>query len=207
MMLATLFLALAASLDGFGVGLAYSLRKIQLPWFSLALVSMISMLAIFLSMVAGSLIVRIFNPVLAGRLGAGILLTLGLLIIIEAYLKQETCPEGEVTLVRLHLPRLGLVIQILKEPSRADRDLSGSISIQEALPLGVALALDALGIGFGAAAAGFSLFLTPLVFGCCQLLLLQAGLMLGRRWHPENLSWRGAALPGLILIAIGLWRL
>lgn len=102
---------------------------------------------------------------------------------------------------------MGLVIQILKEPSRADLDFSGSISGREALALGLALALDALGTGVGAAAAGFSLFLTPLLIGCCQLLLVQVGLLLGRRWQPEKLGWRRAAIPGLILIAIGLWRL
>ncbi|AKX97286.1 sporulation membrane protein YtaF [Neomoorella thermoacetica] len=207
MFLATIFLALAVSLDGLGVGLAYGLRKIKLPWLSLVLVAMVSVVASFLSMAAGHLITMVFNPVLAGRLGAGILLTLGLVIILEAYLKREGAGAEEQTLLRFRLPRLGLVIQILKEPSRADRDLSGSISSQEALTLGLALALDALGTGIGAAAAGFSLFLAPLCIGLCQLLLVRAGLFLGEYWGLENLGWRGAAIPGLILIAIGLWRL
>ncbi|MBC7324788.1 MAG: sporulation membrane protein YtaF [Moorella sp. (in: Bacteria)] len=207
MVLVTLFLALAVSLDGLGVGLAFGLRQIKLPWFSLILVSLVSMLTSFLSMAAGHLIAIVFNPALAGHLGAGILLTLGLVITLEAYLKKPGSGQAEVTLIKLRLSRLGLVIQILKEPSRADLDFSGSISGREALALGLALALDALGTGVGAAAAGFSLFLTPLLIGCCQLLLVEAGLLLGRRWQLEKLGWRRAAIPGLILIAIGLWRL
>ncbi|MDN5361340.1 MAG: hypothetical protein PWP70_387 [Moorella sp. (in: firmicutes)] len=207
MFLATILLALAASLDGLGVGLSYGLRRIRLPWFSLVLVSLVSVGASFLSMVAGHLLVRVFNPVLSGRLGAGILLILGTVIIMEAYLKRED-KDGQIqTLLRLRLPRLGLVIQILREPARADSDLSGSISSREALTLGIALALDALGIGIGAAAAGFSVFLAPLSIGLCQLLLVRLGLFLGGYWQLDNLGWRGAALPGLILIAIGLWRL
>ncbi|MGI9863037.1 sporulation membrane protein YtaF [Moorella naiadis] len=207
MFLATILLALAASLDGLGVGLSYGLRRIRLPWLSLAVISLISVGASFLSMVAGHLLARIFNPVLAGRLGAGILLILGTVIIMEAYLKRKTNNGQEQTLLRLRLPRLGLVIQILREPARADLDLSGSISSREALTLGIALALDSLGIGMGAAAAGFSISLAPLAIGLCQLLLVRLGLFLGGHWQLDSLGWRGAALPGLILIAIGFWRL
>ncbi|MDK2817724.1 MAG: hypothetical protein PWR22_2353 [Moorella sp. (in: firmicutes)] len=206
MLLATLLLALAASLDGLSVGLSYGLRKIKLPWHSLGLIALVSTATSLLSMAGGHIVTRVFSPTLAGRLGAVILLTLGLTISFEAYLKKSEPQPAEKTLVKFRLPRLGLVIQILKEPIRADMDLSGSISSQEALTLGLALALDAVGIGFGAAAAGFSLLLTPLCIGCCQLLLVQAGRFLGQRWQPERLGWRGAALPGLILIAIGLWR-
>jgi len=43
--------------------------------------------------------------------------------------------------------------------------------------------------------------------GLCQLLLVRAGIFLKSYWRRDNLGWRGAAIPGLILIAIGLWRL
>jgi len=205
--MATILLALAVSLDGLGVGLSYGLRKIKLPWFSLVLVALVSGAASFLSMAAGRLAAGILNPELAGHLGGVILLTLGLAIIFEAYLKQDQPGAQPRTLLRFRLLRFGLVVQILKEPSRADCDLSGAISSQEAMTLGFALALDALGIGFGAAAAGFSLILAPLCIGCGQLAMVSAGLFLGRRWQLESLGQRGAAIPGLILIALGLWRL
>ncbi|MDN5345511.1 MAG: hypothetical protein PWQ18_1625, partial [Clostridia bacterium] len=182
------------------------LKRIKLPWLSLGLVALVSVAVSFLSMCGGRLVAGIFNPALAGHLGAVILLALGLAVIMEAYLKRDGAGVGVQTLIKLRLPRLGLVIQILREPSRADQDFSGSISSQEALALGLALALDAVGIGFGAAAAGFSLYLTPVFIGSCQLLLVQAGLLLGGRWQPDRLGWRGTAIPGLILIAIGLWR-
>lgn len=202
--MATIFLALAVSLDGLGVGFSYGLRKIRLPWFSLVLIALISAAASLLSMAAGQMVSQMLNPQFAGRLGALILLALGVAIIFEAYLKQGK--PGSQTLLKFNLPRFGLVIQILKEPSRADCDFSGSICSREALTLGVALALDALGIGFGAAAAGFSLILVPLCIGLGQLSMVAAGMFLGRRWQLESLGYKGAAIPGLILIALGLWR-
>ena len=54
---------------------------------------------------------------------------------------------------------LGLVVKILREPTVADTDTSGMIDIKEALLLGSALALDALGAGLGAAATGYNLSL------------------------------------------------
>ena len=55
----------------------------------------------------------------------------------------------------LELRKLGVVIQILRSPSKADMDNSGSISTQEAMWLGIALSLDAFGAGLGAALLGF----------------------------------------------------
>lgn len=207
MIIATLLLALAVSVDGLGVGLSCGLRKIKLSFSSLLVVSLVSAAVSFLSMIFGSLAVEIFNPDLAERLGAVVLLTLGLAIIFEVCFKNEKVGGIEKTLLKFRIPLLGLAVQILKEPFRADEDLSGAISGREALALGTALALDALGIGFGAAAAGFSLILVPLCIGCCQLAMVSFGLFLGRNWQLDNLGHRGAAIPGLILIALGLWRL
>ncbi|WP_338832999.1 putative sporulation protein YtaF [Moorella humiferrea] len=203
MLMATLLLAFAASLDGLGVGLSYGLRSIKLPWYSLFIIALVSLTVSFSAMVGGHFIVKVFSPALAGHVGAVILLTLGLALVLEAYCK-EGIPEKAV--VKLRLPRLGLVIQNLKEPVKADADSSGSIGGREAFTLGLALALDSMGIGFGAAAAGFSFLLTPLLLGGSQVLLILVGLCLGRRWRPVKVGWRGAALPGLILIAIGIWR-
>lgn len=206
MLVATILLAVALSLDGLGVGLSYGLRQIRLPWPSLALVALITVAVSFLSMVTGKAAINIFSPELTGRLGAVILLALGLAILVEAYLKQDKHLTPERTLVKFCLPRFGLAVQILKEPVEADWDKSGTISSHESLALGIALALDTAGVGFGAAAAGFSLVLVPLFTGTCLFIMVAAGMYLGGRCRLEWITRKGAAIPGLILIALGIWR-
>lgn len=69
----------------------------------------------------------------------------------------------EQTVFSLEIRKLGLVIRILRTPSSADIDKSGSISGFEAMWLGIALSLDAFGAGLGAALLGFSPVWTALV--------------------------------------------
>ncbi|MGI9950914.1 sporulation membrane protein YtaF [Moorellaceae bacterium AZ2] len=203
-----LLLAFAVSLDGLGIGFSYGLRRIKLPWVSLILIALISTAVSFASLAVGKLSTFVFKPVLAQRLGALLLLILGLEMILEAYLhaKGERLKENHV-LIKVRVPRLGVAIAILQEPHRADRDCSGSISPGEALTLGLALALDALGTGVGAGATGFSFWLTPLLIGLGQFLMVGAGLVIGRRRSGGEWEKRGPVLPGVILIAIGLWRM
>ncbi|WP_372636321.1 manganese efflux pump, partial [Cohnella sp.] len=44
-----LLLALAVSLDGFGVGVTYGLRGIRVPWVSIAIIAACSGLMLFIS--------------------------------------------------------------------------------------------------------------------------------------------------------------
>ncbi|SMB99116.1 putative sporulation protein YtaF [Thermanaeromonas toyohensis ToBE] len=205
--ISTLLLALAVSLDGLGVGISYGLRGLRLPWVSLILITFISIVASFFSMLFGKASTLIFPPHLAQKIGAALLLGLGCEILLESYLKGKGEDlQNPRTLLQVRVPRLGLIIAILQEPAKADLDSSGSISPGEALALGLALALDAFGVGLGAGATGFSLTLTPLFIGCTQLILVSAGLWIGRRWHTVSWGKKGAALPGVILISLGLWR-
>lgn len=204
----TLLLALAISLDGLGVGFSYGLRRLKLPWVSLILIALISTTVSFASLAVGKLSSLLFKPVLVQRLGALLLLILGFEMILEAYLKARGEElEANHILLKVRVPRLGVAIAVLQEPHRADRDCSGSISPGEALTLGLALALDALGTGVGAGATGFSLWLTPLLIGLCQFLMVEVGVVIGRRWQWRGWNKKGAVLPGVILIAIGLWRM
>ncbi|MGB9661256.1 MAG: manganese efflux pump [Moorellaceae bacterium] len=290
-----LLLALAVSLDGMGVGFSYGLRGLKLPGVSLFLIALVSTAVSLTSLAFGKLSALLFPPALVQKLGALLLIVLGLEMILETYLKgrfrkkyenagmlaqgdfgralravDETEPEGGAEgpspatshgdqmsnrpgsppkgeeepygsrvspissrcyhpgmgnisegslqtegkereenriLVKVRMPRLGLALAILQEPQRADFDCSGSINPGEALALGLALALDALGTGVGAGAMGFSLAVTPLLIGLSQLLMVAAGIALGRRWPWKKWGQRGSVLPGVILVALGLWRL
>lgn len=107
----------------------------------------------------------------------------------------------------LELRHLGVVIQILRTPSSADMDASGSISSMEAMLLGIALSLDAFGAGLGAALLGFSPVSTSLMIalfsGTFLLLGMRTGLKLSGRYWMKH----AAVLPALMLIAMGIMKL
>jgi putative sporulation protein YtaF len=116
-----------------------------------------------------------------------------------------TLPEQKI--IHIEIKRLGLVIQILKQPSRADLDRSGNISAAEAALLGVALSLDAFGAGIGAALIGFTPLWTATVIAIASGSFIATGMKIG--YHCSSLNWlkRLSILPGCLLILMGILKL
>jgi len=213
--------ALALNMDALGAGVAYGVRNIKLPLSSLLIISAMSVLAISISMAAGQLLLPFISPVFAERLGGTILLLIGVWILYQSFIsnsgkhttgdvieEEVSTLEGEQrTVLKIHIRSLGLVIQILKEPVRADLDRSGVISGREALLLGLALAMDAFAAGFAVSILGFSLLLTALVVGIGHFALTYLGLIIGRGMGTLSFGRHFSALPGCLLIALGLFNL
>ena len=202
--------ALAVSMDGFGVGLAYGMRKIRISLMPLLVICVTSAVAIAVSMYFGTIVASLLTPEIAGMLGGFILITVGLWIFYEGWSKWKKINKPNIEekkdtyLMRLRIPGFGIVIQILKEPEAADFDKSGTINYKEALFLGFALAMDAFGAGFGAAVAGYQILLVPLFVGVFKFVLVSTGLWLGQKSFMGSLGIFGALLPGIILIALGI---
>lgn len=212
-------LMLALSLDGFGVGFAYGLHNIRIPFSSLLTVASCSMLAMGLSMFAGHGFDSLIQGFDTSAFGAVILTVVGIWQVAQGLRqKQETEEEEAVPaisyntslqqdlLFKIYLKPMGLVIQVLRTPAVADMDGSGAINFREALVLGFALALDSFGAGFGAALTGFSLALIPGV-ALGQLLLVSLGRKIGKQLIPKQIGQRFTLVPGVVLILMGIFKL
>jgi len=200
-----LLFALAVSSDGFAVGMAYGTRKIKIPLASLLLICLASMLAVSVSMLAGKALALYFSPDLAGKIGALALMAVGLWFLCDSFRNwQGNSKKGENNeIATFRIKPLGIIIQILREPSRADFDSSGVISYREAFFLGAALALDALGAGMGASLTGFDLLTTVPLVGCCKFLLISLGLIWGAALNKGFLSRYSGLFSGIMLFLLG----
>ena len=217
-----LLMAFALSLDGFGVGLAYGLRRIRIPLISLILIALCTGIAMGLSMLFGTGLTFYLGFIPARLIGAGILLSIGLFQIIRTFKHQkETGDNLECEAVPaiarltseaeprpvfcLQLRFFGLIVQVLRTPDLADMDQSGRISWRESILLGSALAIDAFAAGIGAGLAGMSFTMIAFV-ALIQILIIRAGQYLAGKF-PEKLMDHAAYLPGLVLIMIGISKL
>ncbi|HBU81086.1 MAG TPA: sporulation membrane protein YtaF [Paenibacillus sp.] len=248
-----LALALALSLDGFGVGITYGLRRTKIPLLSIVVISICSGLVIALSMQVGVLLSHVVSPDAASIVGAVILIGIGAWSLLQLIRKrgkeqletdngvregagagtirsgaqssQEAQSKGrnqvlaleleqsasggslERMVFTLELRKLGVVIQILRSPSKADMDNSGSISVQEAMWLGIALSLDAFGAGLGAALLGFPTLWTALVIALFSGVFLSLGMRVGLRFAALSWMRRLSVLPALLLMIMGIMKL
>ncbi|AJS59573.1 sporulation membrane protein YtaF [Paenibacillus sp. IHBB 10380] len=225
-MVSLMLLAFALSLDSFGVGITYGLRKMKIPLLSIVIISMLSGVIIYLSMQVGVLLSHVVSETVASVVGATILIVMGSWSLVQLLLQKEKSvvadvpkqnsvvaeyDQAEEVLERpvfsLEIRKFGLVIQILRTPSSADVDKSGSISGFEAMWLGIALSLDAFGAGLGAALLGFSPLWTAVVIAVFSGSFLVMGMKAGFRFATKSWTRHVTALPALMLIIMGIMKL
>jgi putative sporulation protein YtaF len=225
-------LSFAVSLDGFGVGITYGLRKIKIPLSSIFIIALCSGLIILLSMLVGVMLTGWMSPHGASAVGAVILIGIGLLALVQFIrnrereaaaplieskeLSKELSSELSIAeldqqshrpVLKMELKVFGFMIQILRTPSEADMDRSGTISAGEAFLLGTALSLDAFGAGIGAALVGYPPYLTSILIATASGFFLWAGTRVG--YLASGLRWvrQLSMLPGIILIVMGIIKL
>lgn len=207
-------LALAVSLDSFGVGVTYGLRKVKLPLISIIIIGLSSAIMILISMQIGVLISLMLSPYAAKWIGSVILVSIGVWAIHQVLKpNQELDTDNKKMLtnkgkriIYIEIKKLGIVIEILKKPIKADIDNSGYISSSEAILLGLALSLDAFGAGIGAALVGFNPVITAITIAGMSSLFILFGLKMGF-WF-SGIEWlkKFTLLPGIILILIGILK-
>jgi putative sporulation protein YtaF len=207
--LSLFILAFAVSLDSFSVGLTYGMRNMFIPLKSIVIISMCSAVSLMLSMVLGKGIARFFSPELTERVGGFILVILGVYVLYQFFRPEDSSPSRseEKMLWKLEIKSFGVVIHILKKPTAADFDQSGSITGIEAVMLGLALSLDAFGAGIGAALLGYSPIYLAVIVAVMSSCFLSMGIKCGK--VLSGFKWMRAFsfIPGVLLIMLGIWRL
>ncbi|MCA0992459.1 MULTISPECIES: sporulation membrane protein YtaF [Bacillales] len=203
------FLAFAVSVDGFGVGLTYGLRRMKIPFKSILIISICSAISMLIAMGFGSLLQLWISDIVAQRIGGGILIALGGWVLYQMIRNNKEVEKtvSERILLHYEIRSLGVVISILRKPTTADFDDSGTITGIEAIMLGAALSLDAFGAGIGASMVGFPPIETSLLIACMSSLFLLLGLKFGNL--TSNIKWMDklSLLPGCLLIILGFLRM
>jgi putative sporulation protein YtaF len=203
-----LLFAIAISLDGLGAGIAYGLKNIRMPFLSLTIIGAVTVGMMGVAICAAGWLSSFITPRLAYGLGALLLIFLGFWSILQEWLKEylpdedTLCPD----VPSRYNWDLRLVIQVFKRPTEADVDHSGELSYVEAFILGLALALDALVAGFGAALAGGLTLWTVLAVGLVQMAFISVGARAASVALSRQLQKKFPYIPGGILILIGLLR-
>lgn len=204
--LAALLFALAVSADGFAAGVAYGIKRIRIPVIPLLVIAISSAAAVSVSMILGTGLAAILAPWWASRLGALLLIGIGCYFLMGAF--RETINnlpvDPQQPLFSFSIKTLGIIVHILKEPSTADFDSSGEISVREAAFLGLALALDALGAGIGIALTGMNILFTALCVGMLKFILINSGMWIGQYCKGSRVTGAASLLSGFILVVIGL---
>ncbi|WP_226036454.1 sporulation membrane protein YtaF [Aquibacillus saliphilus] len=202
-----LLLAFAVSLDSFMVAFTYGLRKMVLPVRSIIIITIITGIVFYLSMLIGNIIASFLSAPVAESIGGWVLILIGIWVVFQFFRTDKSTIDKDPTIFKFEIKSLGIVIQILKKPMVADIDNSGKITGIEAFLLGLALSLDSFGAGIGAAMLGFSPLLAAVGIGATTGLFLTIGLKSGYLFSYWYWLQRLTFIPGIILILVGIFKM
>lgn len=207
-MVSSMLIAVATGIDSFLVGLSYGIKGIKMRISIVLLMNIVAAAILGLTMLTGRKLFMLVPAFWGKSVGAFILLILGLVFLAQAFIEFKYPADRNLPRIigSFRIKTLGLVVQILRQPEKADLNESGAIDAKEALLLGTAVSLDGIAVGFASSLSGLDIFLTPvlcLVFGFILTLL---GLNLGKASSERMVLVKIKFLPGLLLILLGLLK-
>ena len=203
MLITIILLALSVSIDSFGIGITYGLRKTSLSTPAKFILFFVSLLFVGIS-TFGYFLISILPTNVIKIISVVLLCLMGILIIYEA---MNTNEKKEYKSHKIFLKSLGITIQIIRNPISSDLNNSKVIEKNEALYLALALSLDSICVGITSSSFGIYSLLFPILVPLFQFIFLNVGIILGKRIVLYNTSlkkWN--IISGILLIIIGVLR-
>lgn len=196
-------LASALSIDTFAASFAYGSNKIKIPLSSIQIISLICSAMLGLSLLAGAYVSRFIPGWLTNTICFSILFLLGMTKLLDSFTKSIIRKYNSVRKqIRFSMFNFRFVLSLYADPEAADQDHSKTISPAESASLAVALSLDGIAVGFGAALGNVNVLAVVLCSLVANALAALLGVYLGGKTVekiPFNLSWVSGAI--LILMA------
>ena len=196
--LSILLFVIAASLDILVVSLAYGLKDIKIYFSSTLVITSISALGTFISMILGKFLVDLIPVKLGDIIGGLVLLLLGFYSI-YSYFKEKKI------LTSHNSENDSSPTFILENPEVADKDKSGNIDFKESLALSLALALNNFGLGIGASISGLDIVFTTISTFIISLIFISLGFYLSKTIKSKNISKNSNLIAGIIIIILSLF--
>ena len=195
-------LASALSLDAFAASFAYGSKKIKVPGQSVLVISLICSGMTGVSIFAGALLGQYIPSRLTSGISFVILFLLGMAKLLDSLTKSIIRKYNNLSKeIRFSLFNFKFILNLYANPEDADIDGSNVLSTAEAASLAIALSLDGITVGLGAAIGnvnGLAVFICSFVTNALAILL---GGSAGNRFAQKrqlDLSW----LSGTILLLL-----
>jgi putative sporulation protein YtaF len=207
-----LLLSLACSLDNIGIGVAYGVRKLSIPFGTNLLIAGLTAGGTLLVMLGGHLVTRLISAPRAMLSGGVIIILAGVWVVMQETLwRQPAKPPEELQMMAFAgVPEVSLfkkIFLILDNPFIADQDFSGHIDLKEGVVLGLALLLNNLPIGLVAGLLGLSPLFIGVSLVALSILTIWIGISLGYFLGHHWLGRLSGPISGVILIIIGAYEI
>lgn len=205
-----LLIAGAISIDAFAVAIVYGIKKMKLTFENILTISLSTTIVLGLAILLGKFLTLYLSFGIERMISGTLLFTIGLVQLFNGWksrrinqIKKENPIEGPIKIFSIRIKTLGLILDIMADPLKADLDHSKNISIKEAILLSLALNVDALGAGISVGLIGYSFLLVPIA-AITLILSMHIGLFIGKKYLSHFNEDNGYFVTGAILVLIGI---
>lgn len=181
MFLDYIILSISSSMDSIGIGITYGIKKTKIKIDAMVILWIISFIVTISSVLIGKMLIHVLPIKIVKLFGSVILICIGINTIIK--IKSQSF-------------------------NSYDKDCSNIIDEKEAIALGIAMSLDAFGIGICTNIISNNIIIFPLLVSFLQIIFLNLGNLIGKKIIniTKLPSWIWQLIAGIILIIIGLFR-
>ena len=205
--LEALLLSASLSMDAFTAGFAYGSNKIKIPFKSVQVINVIGVIILGISLLIGSVIKQYINSNITIIICFVILFILGILKLLDSITKAIIRKYNNFNKeIKFSIFSFKFILNLYANPEEADVDSSKTISSREAVSVAIALSLDSMAVGLGAALGnvnGIALVCSSFITGMIAIIL---GCYLGNKIAEKmelDLSW----ISGVILILLAFSKI
>lgn len=188
-------IGVASNLDNAGVGVAYGIKQIKIPFSANSMIALIG----FLFALAGGLFgnwISLWLPLfVCNFIGMVVLVSVGTWVLIQPLLEKKVKEQSS---------NRNLLLQVLQNPEDADLDASKSVGFLESIILGIALSINNLAGGFDAGIIHLNIWVTSLISGAFSFMCVGFCAYLGAKYAAEKLGKKANVISGILLILVGL---
>ncbi len=186
-----ILLVIVLSMDAFAAGFSYGIEKVQVPFFSLFIIALLSGSMLTASMIAGDFILRL----IPAKLTKGI--SFSVLFLLSLYKFYDALP-------RLHAKGRGLTTGNISQ--KVNREDKAILSWQEAFLLAFALSADNISAGLCTGTIPLPFIILLLLTTAIHFVSIRLGLLTGH-FLSNKASHRFTWLSALVLMLLAFYRL
>lgn len=202
----SVFFVAALSTDALIASIAYGSNKIKIPFLSLIVIASLCTGVLGASLLLGVFIIPYIPRELLKITSFLILFFIGLTRMLDIIIKMLINKHTIKKEFQFSMFNLNFILNVYANPKEADSDQSKTLSPNEAFALGLALSIDSMAAGVGAALGNLNVITVIISSFLLSSISIKAGEIIGRRISdkaPVLISWLG----GILLITLAFLRI
>jgi len=196
LILSALSFSLSSNLDNVVVGIAYGIKKVKIGIIANLIIALVTSIGTLLSMLAGVYISKFLPRYVSNRLGATVIIILGVYFIILSLIKLVNNTKSKELALKN-------ITDMIEYAQKSDLDSSGDINIKEAFIVALGLTFNNLGTGVAASITGVNIQLTVIFTFILSFFTVIFGRAVGNHVLGEIFGKYAPLLSGLLLIILG----